>query len=489
MSNTQSTPIENIIVLMMENRSFDNILGALYPNSSKFEGLILDGSMSNTYLNTKYRVHNDSRVDWFSTPSPDPGEAFQDMNVQIFENTDGSGTATMGGFVNDWMAGVGINYPGLPAGKQCLWSPDWPTLPRCPDDNPCTGPTPGDIMFYYTTSGASPQLPVTGWLAKNFAVSDAWFGSSPTQTFPNRFFVNCATSGGYVNNLDYLCELEIWPNFPNIFELLDGPSGPNPANWKVYFHDYAISTMIKYVLKAYEQVRNFDTSDFGSDTKTPTFFDDLNNHTLLKYSFIEPRYGGIDNLPPNSNHPPHNVLEGEILLGTVYNAIASSSYYWPRTLLIITYDEHGGCFDHVVPPAAIPPGGTVLRNPSTFGFDRYGPRVPAILVSPYIQAGTVLRPDGFAYNPVSNGITTTNGVTPFDHTSIIKTVCECFNIQGNLTQRDLDAPSLLSVLSSSTMNSPGLVAVPPPPPVSLSPPSTLLSEIFHSILKRFAEIY
>ena len=493
MSNTQSNPIENIIVLMMENRSFDNILGALRPNSSQFEGLILDGSMSNTYLNTKYYVTNESSGDptgdTFITPSTDPGESFQDMNVQIFENTDGSGTPTMGGFVNDWMVGVGINYPGLPKGKECLWAPDWPSFPRCPDKKPCNGPTPGDIMFYYTTSGASPQLPVTGWLAQKFAVSDAWFGSSPTQTFPNRFFVNCATSGGYVNNLEYLCELEIWPNFPSIFELLDGPGGPNPANWKVYFHDYAIATMIKYVLEAYEQVRNFDTSDFGPETKTPTFFDDLNNHTLPKYSFIEPRYGGIDNLPPNSNHPPSNVLEGEILLATVYNAIAQSDYYWPRTLLIITYDEHGGCFDHVVPPSAIPPDGTVLRNKSSFQFDRYGPRVPAILVSPYIQAGTVLRPNGFAYNPVSNGITTTNGVMPFDHTSIIKTVCECFNIQGNLTKRDLNAPSLLSVLSPSTMNSPGPVPAPPPPTLSLSPPSTLMSEIFHAILKRLAEIY
>ncbi|HLM24730.1 MAG TPA: alkaline phosphatase family protein [Pyrinomonadaceae bacterium] len=492
MSNTQSTPIENIIVLMMENRSFDNILGALYPHSDQFEGLILDGSMSNTYNNEPYHVTNESSGDTFTTPTPDPGESFQDMNLQIFNNTDGSGPATMGGFINDWMAGVTTNYPGLPSGKECLWAPDWPSLPRCPDPKvPCPGPNPSDIMFYYTTSGSSPQLPVTGWLAQNFAVSDAWFGSSPTQTFPNRFFVNCATSGGYVQDLDYLCQLEVWPNFPSIFELLDGPGGPNPVNWKVYFHDYAISTMIKYVLEAYEQVRNFDTSDFGSETKTPTFFDDLNNHTLPKYSFIEPRYGGIDNLPPNSNHPPNNVLEGEILLATVYNAIAQSDYYWPRTLLMITYDEHGGCFDHVVPPAAIPPGGTVLRNPSTFGFDRYGPRVPAILVSPYIQAGTVLRPNGFAYNPVSNGITTTNSVTPFDHTSIIKTVCECFNIQGNLTQRDLDAPSLLPALtlSSANMNSPGLVPVPPPPAITVSNPTTHLSEIFHTIIKRLAEIY
>lgn len=465
---------------MLENRSFDNILGTLYPHSSTFEGLLLDGSMANTYNNKTYPVTNESSGNTFTTPTPDPGESFPDMNLQIFNNTDGSGDASMGGFVNDWMA-TSEEYPGLPQGKECFFAPHWPSLPRSATQNP------SDIMFYYTTSGSSPQLPVSGWLAKSFAVSDAWFGSSPTQTFPNRFFVNCATAGGYVNDVDYLCNLEIWPNLPSIFELLDAGGGPNPANWKVYFHDYPITSMIKYVLEAPELVRNFNTSDYGPLTKSPTFFDDLNNHTLPKYSFIEPRYGGIDNLPANSNHPPHNVIEGEILLATVYNAIAQSHHYWPRTLLIITYDEHGGCFDHVVPPTAIPPGGIVLRGASSFGFNRYGPRVPAILVSPYIAPRTVLRPEGFAYNAVSGGITTTNGITPFDHTSIVKTVIEVFNVEpANLTERDLNAPSLLSALTltSANMNSPGPVAVPPPPAVQVTNVVSHLVEIFKMMLKK-----
>src|SRR4026209_1496029 len=128
MSNTQS-PIENIVVLMLENRSFDNILGALYPHSSTFEGLVLDGSMSNTYQNNPYPVTNKSSSDWFITPSTDPGESFQDMNLQIFGSTDGSGSASMGGFVDDWMAGVSTNYAGLPTGKLCGWAPGWPALP------------------------------------------------------------------------------------------------------------------------------------------------------------------------------------------------------------------------------------------------------------------------------------------------------------------------------------------------------------------------
>jgi phospholipase C len=488
MANTN--PIENIVVLMLENRSFDNILGALYPHSSTFEGLLLDGSMSNTYNNNPVPVTNKfSGDDVFITPSVDPGESFQDMNLQIFDNTDGSGDANMGGFVNDWMAAA-EEYSGLPTGKECPWAPSWPALPRFQ-----SGPIASDIMHYFTTAGASPQSSVTGQLAQWFAVSDAWFGSSPTQTFPNRFFVNCATAGGYVQDVDYLCNLEVWPKLPSIFELLDAPDGPSPNNWKVYFHDYAIATMINYVLEApVEQVRNFDDTDYGQDTKSPTFLQDVSNQTLPRYSFIEPRYGGFNSLSPNSNHPPQNMLDGEILLATVYNAIAQSSFYWPRTLLIVTYDEHGGCFDHVVPPAAVSPGGTVLPRPSSFGFDRYGPRVPAILISPYIAAGTVLRPEGFAYNPVSSGITTTNGVTPFDHTSIIKTIVECFNLQtggnpANLTARDHNAPSLLPVLTlgSQNMNSPGPVAVPTSPNTSAgaAASSSHVAEVVQEMLKRF----
>jgi len=260
------------------------------------------------------------------------------------------------------------------------------------------------------------------------------------------------------------------PDIPSIFELLDGAGGYNAANWKVYFHDFAIATLIKYVLmsasSSQHMVCNFDTIDYGQDSKLPTFADDVNGLKLPKYSFIEPRYNvGANNLQPNDNHPPYNVVNGELLVAYIYGLLRSSKYYWSRTLLIITYDEHGGCFDHVIPPAAVAPGGTVLRNPSTFCFNRYGPRVPAILVSPYIPAGSIVRPAGFSYVQ-GNGTSTTNGVTPFDHTSVIRTIVECFNISSgaaSLTQRDANAPSLAGALSldaSNMNNGPGTVAMP-----------------------------
>lgn len=498
MSNSLNL-IENIVVVMLENRSFDQMLGTLYPYSSQFEGLKLDGSMYNTYAGKPYPVTNTSSCNPFTiTPDPDPGESFADMNLQIFGQTNPpAGTAaTMGGFVNDYMAGVDNNqYSGIPTGKQCPWAPSWPPLPRV-DATTKKEASPGDIMFYFTPS----QLPVTSLLAKSFGVSDAWFGSCPTQTYPNRFFLNCATSGGYVNDVDYPCNLELWPDLNSIFQLLDqlldGTGGYNNANWKVYFHDIGLATLIKYVLRSASSsqpmVCNFDTSDFGDDSKFPTFQQDVQNQTLPKYSFIEPRYGGINNLPPNDNHPPFDVTYGEILVANIYNLICGSKYYWPRTLLIITYDEHGGCFDHVVPPTAIAPGGTVLPNfnPSHFDFTRYGPRVPAILVSPYIPAGSIIRPAGFSYVQ-GKGTSTTNGVPPFDHTSVIRTIVECFNLlngTANLTRRDANAPSLgdaLSLNATNMNNGPGKIAVPEPPASACAVPSSShLAEIYQAMLGR-----
>jgi phospholipase C len=492
MSNSLNL-IENIVVVMLENRSFDQMLGTLYSNSSQFEGLKLDGSMYNTWNGVKYPVTNTSSGNPFTTPTPDPGESFPDMNLQIFNTTDpaAGATANMAGFVNDYAAGLkgSLPYPGIPIDKECPWAPSWPALPRV-DPTTKKVAVPGDIMFYFTPS----QLPVTSLLAQSFGVSDAWFGSCPTQTYPNRFFLNCATSGGYVEDVDYLCNLELWPDLPSIFQLLDGNGKYNSANWKVYFHDFSIATLIKYVLLSAPvrplMVCNFDTSDFGGDTKSPTFAEDVQNQTLPKYSFIEPRYGGINNLAPNDNHPPFDVCDGETLVGTIYNLLRGSAYYWPRTLLIITYDEHGGCFDHVIPPTAVAPGGTVLPRPSGFGFNRYGPRVPAILVSPYIPAGSIVRPAGFSYVQGA-GTSTTNGATPFDHTSVIRTIVECFNISSgaaNLTQRDANAPSLadaLSLGSTNMNNGPSSVVLPNAGAAATAVGDSHLAEVYNAMLTRF----
>jgi phospholipase C len=167
---------------------------------------------------------------------------------------------------------------------------------------------------------------------------------------------------------------------------------------------------------------------------------------LPEYSFIEPRYFAEPLLGklPNDEHPPHNIVYGEALIAVVYNALRAGPG-WPNTLLVITFDEHGGCYDHVAPPSATPPGGPY---PDGFQFGRFGVRVPAVIVSPYVAPGSVLRPQG---------------KIPFDHTSIIATLRKLFGFRP-LTARDEAAPDLVQVLGGEpTNNGPAAVVVPPTP--------------------------
>jgi phospholipase C len=470
MSYANLPPITNVVVLMLENRSFDNVVGTLYPRGPSFEGLPPDASNQDSQGNTYTVANNPNSA---TVPPIDPGECFMDMNLQIFGNTDGTGTESMSGFVLDYLAGAG-EFPDIPT-TPAYW---YATLPRTvADSNPSIYAKGQDIMNYFNAA----QMPVTWALAQAFGVSDSWFGSAPTQTFPNRLFLHCGSAGGYVDDYEYIEYIEkdfAIPALPSVFELLDGGNDYNPANWKVYYHDVSSAQfLIDYVFWAAtgnnSNVCSFDANVVNnSPVITPTFLDDVQNGTLPKYSFIEPRYMNwpINNPPlfANCNHPPNDVTYGEILLADVYNALRNSAYWdEANTLLIVTYDEHGGCYDHVPPPTnATPPGGQTLPTPPNYPYvypfpgTRFGPRVPALLISPYVPANTVFRPEGFIPNQPNN-------VPPYDHTSVIATLRDFFGI-GSLTARDAAAPSLAPVLSLTSNLNYGPKSVTPPAPPSIA---------------------
>jgi phospholipase C len=256
-------------------------------------------------------------------------------------------------------------------------------------------------MHFYSVE----QLPVLSRLARQFAVCDRWHASAPCQTWPNRFFVHTGTAGGYQNNDPPHFPYEM----PTVFNLLEDRHPQLP--WKIYFHDFPQSLTLARLWPHLDHFRLFDE-----------FLQDAKAGSLPAYSFIEPRYFADLHLP-NDQHPPHNVTMGEQLIAAIYNALRASPA-WTKTLFIITYDEHGGCFDHVPPPVARPPS-DIASQP--FKFDRYGVRVPAVLVSPYISQGTVLRP------PANSA--------PFDHTSVIATLRRCFALgDAPLSQREAAAP-------------------------------------------------
>jgi phospholipase C len=383
--------IDHIVVLMLENRSFDCILGKLYPPSPQFDGLTGTESNLDPTTNQPVRVWNSPGTDpdTMSIPDPDPGELWADINTQLFGNPNGPPAATpaavpaMGGFARNYVA---LN-PGQPA---------------------------RNVMHYFSPE----QVPVISQLARQFAVCDRWFASAPCQTWPNRFFAHTGTAAGYENNSP--------PRFPYLMDTIYNRLESVGRSWAIYFHDIAQS---KTLTKLWTLADHFH------------FYDEFRLQaaagTLPAYSFIEPRYFTEWSMP-NDQHPPHVVTLGEQLIADVYNSLRNGKA-WAKTLLVITYDEHGGCYDHVPPPAAVPPG-PVATVP--FGFDRYGVRVPAVLVSPYIRQGTVLRPPAGSY--------------PFDHTSILATLRTRFpEIGPALTVRDHWAPHFGDVLALPTPDNVG----------------------------------
>ena len=401
--------IKHVVVLMLENRSFDCMLGMLYPNSTSFDGLI--GTESNTWhkpdgSQQAIQVWTDPTITAQSVliPDPDPGEEFTDIHMQIQgladNGTPNAGAPTMGGFVDNYM-------------RQPAATPD---------------PDQFSIMHYFTPD----HVPMISQLARAFGVSDRWHASAPCQTWPNRFFVHTATANGYVNNSP--------THFPYTMETVFNRLADVKQSARIYFHDFPQSATLARLWGDASTIFRLFESEFTRDAAAGT---------LPAYSFIEPRYfaDALLNKLPNDAHPPHNVAYGEALIATVYNAVRAGPG-WPQTLLVITCDEHGGCYDHVVPPNATPPDG---RAPDGYDFGTFGVRVPAVIVSPYVRAGSVIRP---------------SGPTPFDHTSIIATLRELFGF-APLTARDAAAPHLLASLDSTPGNNgPASITAPAVPPVS-----------------------
>ncbi len=382
MPPNQLASVNHIVVLMLENRSFDHMLGFLYADKGNvslsgqaFEGLTGHESNPGPHGDVAVFKINPKDPNAYLKPGADPGEGYTATNDQVF----GSNTAptppnaTNNGFVNDFSYTLGWE-------KTEAWS----IVP---------GTTANDIMGVFTPD----MLPILSGLARGYAVCDHWFGSVPTETLPNRAFAFAGTSQGHMDDKtkSYTC--------PSIFGLLSNHN----IGWAIYGYDTPPLTR-----QTFPDTTNADDSHFGlfANFKTAAA-----NGALPAYTLLEPDWSATG----NSQHPNYNVALGEQFIHDVYYALRNSPS-WKDTLFVITYDEHGGCYDHVAPPlGAAPPDNSV----GEFGFDfkRFGPRVPAVLVSPRIAAGTVFRVPANA--------------TPLDHTSILKTIEKRWNLPA-LTARD-----------------------------------------------------
>ncbi len=392
----QLQKIEHVVQLMLENRSFDQMLGFLYedagnrsPTGAPYEGLTGEETNPDDFGQETQVFKIDHASDHpYLRPGADPGEGFHNTNLQLY-STDApapGAVPTNRGFV--------INFKAAIASDLARHFKD--TLPNTDAS---------EIMGMYSPE----MLPIMSGLAKGYAVCDHWFASVPTQTIPNRAFAGAGTSQGHLDN-----HVKVF-TCPSIFGRLSDQN----LEWAIYGYDAAPLTRHDF-----PDTQNADASHFGHfrDFQTRAA-----NGTLPAYTFLEPSFGASG----NSQHPNYDVALGEKLIHDVFKALHDGPG-WNETLLIITYDEHGGNYDHVPPP-----GGAVAPDDSVgeFGFDfsRFGVRIPALLISPRIAAGTVFR--------AKQGT--------IDHTSVLRTIADRWSL-APLTKRDKAAPSLADVLTLAT---------------------------------------
>jgi len=389
--------IDHIVVLMLENRSFDHMLGYLYheqgnvsPRGDVFDGLTGNESCPDDAGNlvSVFPIVSTTPNAYFM-PGADPGEGFAATNAQLFgtETPPAGAIPTNRGFVTNYAKAIADNI-----------SRGWYVVPDTTADM---------IMGCYTPE----TLPVLSALARGYAVCDQWFCSVPTMTMPNRAFACAATSQGHLDDHTKIFTV------PSIFGLMTA----HGLDWKIYGYTKSPLTRL----------------DFPDTTRAPRshfglfhdFQADAAAGRLPAYAFLEPSWSSSG----NSQHPNYDVARGEQLLLDTYHALRTSSA-WANTLLIITYDEHGGCYDHVAPPSgATPPDDSVAEF--DFDFTRFGLRVPTVLVSPRIEAGTVFRVPA--------------GGVPLDHTSILATIEHRWSLPP-LTARDAAAPDFSAVVTLTT---------------------------------------
>jgi phospholipase C len=434
--------IKHIVILMMENHSYDNYLGMLAGHG---DGFTLDASGQPTAVETKadgtpVPAHH------FPSPTQSRGLPTQSWHASQIQYHDGAND----GFVASVEQTVLKGDPTVPMG---YW-------------------TESDLPFYY-------------WLARTFPLADRWFGSCLGPTFPNRRFLMAATANGLIDDLPV--GMADYPETGTIFDVLTR----NGISWTNYHATPTVKSVFKRALGrpvlrvvrwiASHTVKWFpplvhvlqDNLQFTADLyplglarfmchlrSTDQFFADAKAGALPQVSIVDPDFGAF------SEENPGNIQHGEGFAAAVIDAVMNGQG-WPGTVLIWLYDEHGGYYDHVPPPAAVPPddvlGRSLLQLPNWFkallrpvlktqiaqldaidlgtrAYDRLGFRVPAVVVSPFA------RPGGYVSH------------TTYDHTSVLKLIETKWNLPP-LTKRDAEAVAPLDMLDLAA------------PPAFLTPPT------------------
>ncbi len=383
--------IQHFIVLMMENRSFDHIMG-YRPGVNGLKGNetnLLDPANPESNTNSAFVVSN--AAPYAIQTGQGPGHSIEQVNVQLFNLQTGPAqgqAAANNGFVRSYSNELFADRVKNPTNDQ---------------------------LAVVMESFAPIRLPSLNMLADNFCLCDQWYSDVPGPTQPNRLFLHAATSAGYAHN--------VWSqqfDLVTIYENLQKKG----FTWSTYEFDT-------------NEVREF--SNINKQTQCfkayEAFQADVSGGTLPNFSFIIPRFNNATGVMANSEHAPEDVRYGDNLIADVYETLVANANIWNASVLIITYDEHGGFYDHVAPPATVnpdginsPPPGDQASFAPVFKFDRLGLRVPTVIVSPWVAKGIV-------------------DSTPLQHTSVAATIKQMFGLPNFLTKRDAAANTFTHVFS------------------------------------------
>ncbi len=382
----EAMPFDHIVVVMMENHSFDNALGVL-PRSGQ--------------------------------PAAD-GLSFDADGVATNSNPGAAGTAPVV---------TAFPFPSSAQGSHVsqTWNATHTQINAGQMDGFVRSVDNVQPMGYYPPE----VLPVAYSLARTFTVANRWFCSAPCQTVPNRRFLYAGTAYGAIST-DLATLFDGAPPNGTIFDRLSA----HGISWHNYFTDLPATAVIPSIIEKHlTHLRPVDR-----------FFDDCASGSLPAVSFVDPEAGLIalggqllEKVPllstigaqlathGGSQEDPQDMYYGEAWAHRVVQAVLHSPL-WPRTLLIYTYDEHGGYYDHVPPPPAISPDSIppkLSAGDAPGGYDIYGPRVPAVVISPYS------KPNG-----VSDAV--------YDHTSVLATIEAKWNLAA-LTRRDANAATVIDL--------------------------------------------
>jgi phospholipase C len=429
--STRANALDHVVLVLFENRSFDNLLGRLYEPGEvpSFEGVI-GKDLSNPI--PPWAEHGAERkvvpygiASGMDTPNPDSGEEYQHTNTQLFNVLDEANRfkdatemvapfnlpvpdrpPTMDGFVTDY-----INFFTVEMGRQ-------PTYDEYQQ-----------IMTGYTPA----QVPVISGIARGFGVFDHWFCEVPSQTMTNRSFWTSATSSGHVVNRPMSNFMRHHPA-ETIFERLE----QHGKTWKVYVlePDPISFTGVIHMARLRDRFATHFVpfSEFERDASEGTLpdFSLIEPDLLAGHSDYHPAFGRA--LIPGFEvpiDPPSSILAGEAFLARVYDAVkgarspTGSNVF--NTTFFIGWDEPGGTYDHVPPGPVPPPDPSAPAGELGFRFDRSGYRVPAIIVSPWVGSGVVLTDE-------------------YRHTSMIATLRQVWDLGPPFTGRDASARTFDHVL-------------------------------------------